>query len=696
MGTSAGPSNSTKSNLVFALDAADTNTITRWSTFKNMSTWSAGSGGASGYSQNGGTDENERVWATDPWGNSALVWESRPNGNGNDDGGWNADSFSIDNTKLYRLSVWVKRTSSTGGGTFYLGTNGIGQCVRRLSDGGLECNPYWHCGGTGGLTQNQWYLVVGHCFPYTYTSSTGHPDTGFWTVENGGQKVGSINGCNIGNDCKSDPDTYALNHRTYHYYCGDSTTRLQFYDPRADLVDGTEPKIRELLKGPTAATRNPVNNANIIGNLYNGVQLSKDGGGSFVFDGSNDYIASPESTVFDNQQVTVEVFVKPAAISQNGFWFEKGSVNTQYSLFMEGSNIVWRQAGDSQYTSTSFMTVNRWNHVVGTFKTGERRTYVNSVLRTSDTLSKTLATSGGNGEQFIGSYNSGGYYYNGSIAIVNVYNRVLTAEEIAQNYKKYQKRFNFDITLGTQSYPASSASDIKTANPDAQDGVYWFTIGGSTFQAPVMFHAGKAMICVMKGGGGNGFLPDDALWENNSTQNTTDFDLTNSVASKYASYHTVPLSEFYFKLGATNYPVTFKIATAASSMLAAQQRSWNDSGNRSTPHFGMNQDYRTVQGADAGITATMGTEIYMYGMDLKHEGHYGGGAGSSGGRIRAGSILDESTGNTGALSYGTAGSAFGIAVNGGNPLKTAVAGYAGWSESIVYASTAQWSLWVVS
>ena len=136
MGSSSGPRNSSKDGLVFALDAADTNTITRWSTFKNMSTWSAGSGGATGYSQNGNTGENERVEGTDPWGNPALVWESRASGDGNADGGWNADGFSIDNTKLYRFSIWVKRTSSTGGGTFYLGTNGGGQCVLRLSDGG--------------------------------------------------------------------------------------------------------------------------------------------------------------------------------------------------------------------------------------------------------------------------------------------------------------------------------------------------------------------------------------------------------------------------------------------------------------------------------------------------------------------------------------------------------------------------------
>jgi hypothetical protein len=168
--------------------------------------------------------------------------------------------------------------------------------------------------------------------------------------------------------------------------------------------------------------------------------VSFDSNAQIVFDGTNDYISIPSSNVFDVSEVTVEVVVKPYAISQNGFWFEKGTVNTQYSLFMEGSNIVWRQAGNSQYTSTNTMTVNRWNHVIGTFKSGQRITYVNGTSRTSDSLVYTLNTN--QGAQFIGSYNSGGYYYNGEIAIVKVYNRVLSAAEVKQNYNKYKTRFN--------------------------------------------------------------------------------------------------------------------------------------------------------------------------------------------------------------------------------------------------------------
>jgi hypothetical protein len=220
--------------------------IFRRSNILDPYSWTTGSGGIGSFSQNGSTDENERVIGTDPFGNSSVLWETRANGSAADDGGWNHSSFSVDNTKLYRMSVWVKRTSSSAGGTFYLGTNGGGQCVLRLDGSyGEECNPYWDCVGTGAFTQNVWYLVVGHVFPVSYPNSNQHADTGRWTISGG--KVAGINGCNVGNDMKFGPSTTSLNHRTYHYYCGDNTTRLQFFEPRVDLCDGSEPRITDLL-----------------------------------------------------------------------------------------------------------------------------------------------------------------------------------------------------------------------------------------------------------------------------------------------------------------------------------------------------------------------------------------------------------------------------------------------------------------
>ena len=62
--------------------------IFRRSNILDPYSWTTGSGGVGNFSQNGNTGENERVMGTDPWGNSAIVWETRASGDGNADGGW--------------------------------------------------------------------------------------------------------------------------------------------------------------------------------------------------------------------------------------------------------------------------------------------------------------------------------------------------------------------------------------------------------------------------------------------------------------------------------------------------------------------------------------------------------------------------------------------------------------------------------
>jgi hypothetical protein len=249
--------------LVLALDASDRNSCLPNSLI-NMNNWTVGTGGVTNYNQNGNpSTENERFAAANPWGHTGIIWGSFPSGNGNDDGGWNTDWFNIDNTKLYRFSVWVKRTSSTSGGTFYLGMYANGDGSRRMDNSAVEGNAYWSCIGTGGLTQDVWYLYVGHVYPFS-TSYTGrHPDTGYYFANNP-TKQGDVNGCNIGTgDLKWSSNSTQGIHRTYHYYCGDSTTRLQFYDPRVDLIDGKQPSIAELV------SRSPIQWKDLSGNNYN-------------------------------------------------------------------------------------------------------------------------------------------------------------------------------------------------------------------------------------------------------------------------------------------------------------------------------------------------------------------------------------------------------------------------------------------
>ena len=207
----------------------------------DYSTWTVGTGSATGFNQNGSTTENYRINSTDPWGNSTVIWEARPDATSGADGGWNTTNFAVDNTKTYRYSVWVWRNSN-GNGNFYLGCHGYGSVngVYSVSGAGPNTNPYF-ISSSNVPTSGRWELIVGHVHPYTYSGST-HPESGRYTVSNG--KV-----ANISTDYKWLSQTTSGNFRTYLYYCTNTSVRQRWAYPRVDICDGTEPTINELLNG---------------------------------------------------------------------------------------------------------------------------------------------------------------------------------------------------------------------------------------------------------------------------------------------------------------------------------------------------------------------------------------------------------------------------------------------------------------
>ena len=200
----------------------------------NYTLWQNGqTGSISPFSQNGSTSENYRILGCDPWGKETVLWEARPAGDATADGGWNMDHGGIDPTKLYRYSVWAKR-SVQGNGSFYLGT--MANQVATLA-GVTSSNPYFY---SGGAIDSEWQLYVGHVHPHNYTGGM-HPDSGRYKV---GGRIGSISA-----DFKWLPTATTGRHRSYLYYSSDTNTRQQWCYPRVDICDGTEPSIQELLNG---------------------------------------------------------------------------------------------------------------------------------------------------------------------------------------------------------------------------------------------------------------------------------------------------------------------------------------------------------------------------------------------------------------------------------------------------------------
>lgn len=218
-------------------------------------TWVIGTGGSqTNFARNGLDAQNNIIEATDPFGLRTAIWEGTARGVSSSDAGWNSLPFSIDNTKTYRISVWMKRVVTGTSGRMYLGVRGYDASnanigVLNTSNGAVNTNPYFmypnfdeYDGNP--MNEDEWYLYVGHVMPVGYNYTNGqHPDSGVWNRN--GDKVRSSN-----NDFIFQATNANLVHRTYLYYSADTVPVQYWAWPRAENIDdGYAPTLEDLLNG---------------------------------------------------------------------------------------------------------------------------------------------------------------------------------------------------------------------------------------------------------------------------------------------------------------------------------------------------------------------------------------------------------------------------------------------------------------
>ena len=189
--------------------------------------------------------------------------------------------------------------------------------------------------------------------------------------------------------------------------------------------------------------------SSLEGTLLNGTGWNSANGGYWEFDDSDDKITIPNNAAFNHtSQLTIEAWARFDGNS-NDFIFEKGNVNTQYSLFSHGTDIVFRtyHAGDGGYdtqspSKTSVGIVNgQWHHIVGSWDGSTKRIYIDGVEKNSKSKSGALTTTSQGAA--IGAFGgtSSGYYFGGDIAVVRIYNKGLSTSEVLQNFNAQKARF---------------------------------------------------------------------------------------------------------------------------------------------------------------------------------------------------------------------------------------------------------------
>jgi hypothetical protein len=182
------------------------------------------------------------------------------------------------------------------------------------------------------------------------------------------------------------------------------------------------------------------------GTLTNGPTFSSANGGSIVFDGTNDYVDCGYTMNFSSN-FTIELAFKTLFTgfgvmcskydyTDPNFWFGVDNNKLKFSI-----NVF---TGGAKAEPASIPNVNDGNwyigHAVYDSTTYTVSVYLNSILQSS--ITGNTAFTDTNRSYYIARFNPTALYFPGTIAYNKIYNRALSAAEIAQNYNAIKSRYN--------------------------------------------------------------------------------------------------------------------------------------------------------------------------------------------------------------------------------------------------------------
>jgi len=183
---------------------------------------------------------------------------------------------------------------------------------------------------------------------------------------------------------------------------------------------------------------------NNSGSLTNGPTFSSDNYGAIVFDGTNDHVNMGSLNL--QQNWTLETFCNMTNDTDFGIFGQGIGVLNQglHIIYQSGARgmIYGMYSNDNDYQNNYRTTINVWNHWVFTYNnsTFTKQFYANTILQTPGASVQNQYQGSG---QFnvAGAYSSASSPANGKFAIARMYNRVLSASEILQNYNGTKSRY---------------------------------------------------------------------------------------------------------------------------------------------------------------------------------------------------------------------------------------------------------------
>jgi len=182
------------------------------------------------------------------------------------------------------------------------------------------------------------------------------------------------------------------------------------------------------------------------GTLENSPQFDTNNAGSILFDGANDRIDfTSDSSLFDfgTDNFSIGAFIKSTSSPLGNyrciFWHHYSPGFSLITMVSSGVARFW--LGGTVLNGNTNILDNEWKHVFITRNGATVTIYVDGIFDNSSTAFSGKSATVSSATATIGRYSTGSYPFLGNIALVQIYNRALSAEEIKQNYLATKGRF---------------------------------------------------------------------------------------------------------------------------------------------------------------------------------------------------------------------------------------------------------------
>ena len=182
--------------------------------------------------------------------------------------------------------------------------------------------------------------------------------------------------------------------------------------------------------------------------LYNQTSGSLSSPKSWQFDGDGDYITWPQTSgQFSQNPMSVEIILRADDENSNGsvMLMDKPNFGDDYGIQVwydvtgDALSFHMRGSSDTKVDTSDDFTKGNWFHVIYTFNSTTGTIYVNGNKITSGTIDSVASFTG---TVVLGKYQSTpNFVIVGRVALLNIYHKSLSQNEVSQNYNALKSRF---------------------------------------------------------------------------------------------------------------------------------------------------------------------------------------------------------------------------------------------------------------